>query len=388
MEKEKKAQQPQSSHKHKIWNKDNTFVFVCAVYLLILVLFAVLRVIAGSGLLNIDTPEALRRLEIAFSLLSQVLVMTIVPIVAMYFYRKRSREKEQQSSQEIETNEKQTIMGSLGFDRPSMRVILWSIALGFLIYFFNIFVASFFIGILSMIGYRLPVGVVLPSFEGVGGLFMVLFLVAVLPGICEEITHRGFLMNGLVSKLGVFKAILFSSILFGFMHMNVMQVFYAAILGYIMGVAMFATKSIWTPIIMHFLNNAIGVYLSFAHNYGWFGGNFTDLLVRMTSGPAGMIVYVGLVIFLVWSIIAILHMFSKERFIERIRANGDDEKEVFTQMPQLARMKKLQGIKYYLEDTWGGGSTKSLKPLEKTLFYGVLFLGGLITVFTLVWGLL
>lgn len=97
--------------------------------------------------------------------------------------------------------------------------------------------------------------------------------VAILPAICEEFLHRGVLLNGL-KEIGIKKAILISSLMFGLLHFNINQFFYATILGMLMALVSVVSKSIYPAMIIHFTNNAISVYLSSAESYGWFGKTF------------------------------------------------------------------------------------------------------------------
>ena len=205
-----------------------------------------------------------------------------------------------------------------------------------------------------------------------------LVMIAVLPGFCEEVTHRGLLVNGFAPRIGVMRAVMMSAILFGLMHMNIIQCFYAAILGYFMALAMLATRSIWTPIIIHFTNNAMGTYLTYAGAYGWFGG---DVLTRLFDFLGGMatIFILAFFIILYFVIVAIIHKFSRENYIKDRRHSE--------QGPILYRGGGMGAIRYYL---MGGVVTKRdpLRPLEKTLIYGIVFLGVVITGMTLVWGFL
>jgi len=385
----------------QIWN--GSFLFVCWTYFFILLAFISLRVISGFGWLhNID----IRWVEIGFSFLSQVIIMAAMPIIAMFLYKRR-KERNQDISLVAE-KPKVNLFTSFGFDKPSWKVIGMAFLLGILIYFFNIFVASFFNGILSMFGFRMPTGMGSMPFTGIWGLFISLTLIAVLPGICEEVSHRGMLLKSFESRMGVMRAILFSSILFGFMHLNIIQVFYAAILGYIIALATVATKSLWVGIIMHFMNNALGTYFSIAHNYGWVGGNLLHHMMDIFATAGGIVLYIAFIIFLVWSIFKIIHHLASEKYnnnktgylAEIIKRNpemlnkqngGIYTFDEFTQKIDfnVKRSTMWAQTKFFLDPT----IILPKKPMnltrhEKVIFYGVLFMGGVITIFTMVWGFL
>ena len=93
-----------------------------------------------------------------------------------------------------------------------------------------------------------------------------LFMMAVLPGIGEELLFRGILYRAYRKKNPV-KAMLVSSFLFGLFHMNLNQFLYAFVLGIVFVLVLEATGNIVVPMIMHFVFNSIGVFaLHYANN--------------------------------------------------------------------------------------------------------------------------
>ena len=89
--------------------------------------------------------------------------------------------------------------------------------------------------------------------------YVLLFLsTAVVPAVCEEILFRGVILTNLI-PFGRGTAILASGILFGLMHGNIMQFFYTALLGVVLGYIYVRTRSLWLCMLIHFVNNGIGV---------------------------------------------------------------------------------------------------------------------------------
>ena len=89
--------------------------------------------------------------------------------------------------------------------------------------------------------------------------YVFLFLsTAVVPAICEEILFRGVILNSLI-PFGRGTAILASGVLFGLMHGNIMQFFYTTMLGIVVGYIYVRTRSLWLCMLIHFVNNGIGV---------------------------------------------------------------------------------------------------------------------------------
>ena len=148
----------------------------------------------------------------------------------------------------------------------------------------NIVVSSIFSGIIGFTGYRTPL-----TFEtqptpdwGLTSFLINVLLVAVLPAFCEEFLHRGLLLQG-TKHIGFKRAIVISSVLFGLIHFNIGQVSYAIVLGLVLGFASVVAKNLWVPIIMHFVNNFIAVYLDFAEANGWFLGDYNLWLQKLSS---------------------------------------------------------------------------------------------------------
>lgn len=86
------------------------------------------------------------------------------------------------------------------------------------------------------------------------------FIAAVLLApFCEEFFFRGILLNGLLNnKISPIKAILFSSFLFGTVHMNPWQFIGAFSAGSLIGLIYLKTHSLLLCILLHALNNGLG----------------------------------------------------------------------------------------------------------------------------------
>ena len=397
--------------KRHVWDKherdwDGSFNFVLITYIVIMLAFILVRMVAGFGWLSPSDPynyAHMRAVDIGFGIVSQILIMTAIPVAAMFFWRRR---RARHTGKGLDNSVK-SVGASFGFDKPNLKVIGFAVILGIIAFFFNIFVSALFNGILSFAGFRNFSG----GFEhwsGIGALFALLTLVAVLPGFCEEVTHRGMLLRSFTPRLGVMRAIMLSSIMFGFMHLNIVQVFYAAILGYIIALATVATKSLWTGVIMHFLNNGIGIYLSLASRpeNNWPLGNLFDSISGIFN-IFGIFVYVIVIWGGLYLMLAIIRMFAQDNYTKNkaahigaiIRANPDIikhndriltiEELTIHADTALQKLGNWQKLKFYLDPVHASGKRPApLNRLESTLLCGVLFLGGIITLFTMVWGFL
>lgn len=92
------------------------------------------------------------------------------------------------------------------------------------------------------------------DYSTVGLLFKELALTALLPGIFEEIAHRGLIYAGY--KECKWKFVLVSALLFSLMHQNIVQTGYTFFFGASLALVMYYTGSIWGGILIHFANNA------------------------------------------------------------------------------------------------------------------------------------
>ncbi|MGL5346312.1 MAG: ABC transporter permease subunit/CPBP intramembrane protease [Peptostreptococcaceae bacterium] len=95
-------------------------------------------------------------------------------------------------------------------------------------------------------------------------LFLNLLIVAVMPAICEEMLFRGFILTSFnKSKKYPQRAIFFSALLFGFMHIDFIRIVPTTILGIILAYSVYKSGSIFVAMIMHFLNNGVSVIVNY-----------------------------------------------------------------------------------------------------------------------------
>lgn len=73
--------------------------------------------------------------------------------------------------------------------------------------------------------------------------------------LTEEPLVRGLILGGFALRYGTRKAILFSALLFGAMHLNIWQFPGAFLMGLFAGWLTLRTGSLWPVVIAHFLNN-------------------------------------------------------------------------------------------------------------------------------------
>ena len=83
--------------------------------------------------------------------------------------------------------------------------------------------------------------------------------VMIIGPIIEELLFRGILLRSLLEKFyqRPFKAIIYTSLVFGFVHFNLVQGMFSFLGGIILGVIYYYTKSIKLCILTHILNNIL-----------------------------------------------------------------------------------------------------------------------------------
>ncbi len=96
--------------------------------------------------------------------------------------------------------------------------------------------------------------------DGIGDLIICLMIVGVLPAIGEELIFRGIVQNKLSESISnPHIAILIASVLFGLTHMQLERIIPLSFLGLLLGYSYYYSRSIYVPIVLHFLNNSLQV---------------------------------------------------------------------------------------------------------------------------------
>ncbi|MBO4501657.1 MAG: CPBP family intramembrane metalloprotease, partial [Clostridia bacterium] len=103
--------------------------------------------------------------------------------------------------------------------------------------------------------------------ETVPGIILYFIMISVLPAILEETAFRGIILKHLL-PYGKTGAIVFSSLLFGLLHVSPTQAIFAFAFGIMLGLCYEYTRSIKFTALIHFMNNLISVALDYADRYG------------------------------------------------------------------------------------------------------------------------
>lgn len=361
------------------------------IYFISMALFCGLRIFTS---LDINLGIGSKTTDILFTLVVQLGVMFLIPFTLyMLFLRQTPKQ----------------VFKTCNFSKVNLPTIFISLALGVIIFILNIIVSSIFNGVITFVGYRTPLSFAkgLEPDYSVGNFFLQVLLVAVLPGFCEEFLHRGILLQG-TKHAGFKRAIIISAICFGLIHFNIAQVSYAVVLGIVLGFASVVAKNIWVPIIMHFTNNFIALYLEFAEVNGWFLGDYSSVFSWLASHNFVMIVVIAFFVMLFISIalIYLMTQLFKQNILRKINKAIDkmyggnhlsgnpvllDSNKFFQEIIETKTMINLnyEEMKSPLDMIMPKQKSIYLTTLKDNLFLiSTFILGFTVTIFTFVWGLL
>lgn len=126
----------------------------------------------------------------------------------------------------------------------------------------------------SMVG-TLVVAVIDPSgmnavSEGLNGMFtsvtfcFSLIVASIMPAICEEALHRGFILHTFKNVKREWVIVLCMGIIFGIFHLDAYRFFATAVLGAGLTYVMLKTKNFLMPMLYHAFNNLLPIVLSFS----------------------------------------------------------------------------------------------------------------------------
>lgn len=123
--------------------------------------------------------------------------------------------------------------------------------------------------------------------------FTVFLLVSFFAPIIEEILFRGIIQKGMINN-GVKprNAIIISALVFGLVHFNPWQFIGAFLLGLVLGVVYFKTKSLLMPILLHFFNNTIAAIMMKYY--------YTESFSELLHIPSYLLLILGITIFAVF----------------------------------------------------------------------------------------
>lgn len=168
--------------------------------------------------------------------------------------------------------------------------------------------ASAFIGGTFLITGFFPINIVLASglmklfptsteyvetaFSGIMGdnVLAALLVIAMAPAVCEEMLFRGLVLHSLKARYRAVTAIAITAALFGVYHMSLVKFIPTGLLGLLLCYVVWRTGSIYPAMLMHFLNNAYSVIISY---YPEQTGRVFPMLCRETLSVSDGLILCG-----------------------------------------------------------------------------------------------
>jgi membrane protease YdiL (CAAX protease family) len=112
-------------------------------------------------------------------------------------------------------------------------------------------------------------------------LAVIVALVALFPGVCEELLFRGVLLRAFRPRLGAAGAVALSGALFALFHVHPAHMLPNLAFGILLGTAVLVTDSLMTAMVVHTIHNA--VVLAFAGNV------WPEVTARLEAHPTAAV---------------------------------------------------------------------------------------------------
>ena len=304
-------------------------------------------------------------LDMVFTLISQVFCMGVIPVVGVVLSKPRKDMPLAEYGSRLARNWRYHLPTS-----PLSWLVVVPLAVSF--YFTTQLLARINSLALVIGQYTFPVG---PStiYSGFGDLIKWIALGALLPAIFEELTHRGLLIDAMQDRGNEIEIVIFSGLLFGAMHTNILQFFYAFVGGMVFAFLTLKTNSIYPAMLLHFCNNAFSHIENYASQYPtgafrWIA-ELSEFFTRNTfTILLGAAILVANLVLSIWLLSALQRVSGKPE--------GLREKWIFRSKKSTQFALSLDAYRPYGKAT-----------LADNLFlYGTLAMTLTMTVFTYVWG--
>lgn len=197
----------------------------------------------------------------------------------------------------------------LTFNAPrSGKLMFYAVLVGGLALVVSNFLTGMFVYFMDSIG----VGLSSPDNQTFSGINQTLLLYllrgALCPALIEEFAFRGVIMQPL-RKYGDKFAIIVSSILFALMHGNLIQAPFAFLIGSVIGYVVVVTGSMWTGVLIHFLNNSYAIIMS-------------SIAIKVSEVAYAMIFVCSSVILIIVGTIGVILFNKQKKKYYSIKYNG------------------------------------------------------------------
>ena len=219
--------------------------------------------------------------------------------------------------------------------------------------------------------------------------------------------------------LGQAKALILSSLLFGFMHMNIQQFFYATLIGFLVGYLALICDSIYPAMIIHFMNNALSVFAGYSsfNNLGFekiIGSLNVTLQSNIILGFLFVVLFLVALVYLLMILIKLLFrettmknmkklqlqimkQLQKDAYLKELEATKNDEQiekqnQVTLSFEEFDKLYKENnqklGLMSKIDKEITSPNKEKMSLVNKILLTGIFVITAGVTIFTFVWGIL
>ena len=113
--------------------------------------------------------------------------------------------------------------------------------------------------------------------EGWLDLLWLVFLIGIVPAVCEEMLFRGAILSGLRPRLGPWFSIVAVGLLFGLFHLSIYRIVPTALLGMVLTYVAVRSGSIFPGMLLHALNNSLAVCIATGYVPGFLKTRITSI---------------------------------------------------------------------------------------------------------------
>ncbi|MDO4567723.1 MAG: CPBP family intramembrane metalloprotease [Clostridia bacterium] len=147
---------------------------------------------------------------------------------------------------------------------PGWGVVLLSAAAGVGIFMFSTGINAFAMTAMEALGANPDIyAQQIPAAATVWETVFYIAMLALVPAVCEELLFRSVYVNSW-RGMGRWKVVLVTSAIFALAHMTPASIVSFFVIGAVLGLLTYETRSVYPAMIIHFINNTISIWLSSA----------------------------------------------------------------------------------------------------------------------------
>lgn len=117
-----------------------------------------------------------------------------------------------------------------------------------------------------------------------------LLVIALAPAVCEEMLFRGMIFHSMKARYRISKAVIAVGVIFGLYHMSIVKFIPTGLLGIVLCYVVYKTGSIFPAMMMHFINNAFSVLISY---YPQQIGEIFPIMMQETFSVSDILLLLG-----------------------------------------------------------------------------------------------